>query len=89
MSASQTNEKEIPVTREFVFAVSAGVSGLRHEADTIERDPATKADTVTGRMLRAGVEERRLQADMLAGWVRRVMGGLTLSDSEEEHLRGL
>jgi len=80
---------EIPVTREFVLAVSAGISGLRHEADTIARDPATQADTITGRMLRTGVEERRLQADMLAGWIRRVMRKVQLSEAEEEHIRGL
>lgn len=87
--SNPSTETEIPVTREFVFAVSSGVRGIRHEADAIARDPATKADTSTGRMLRAGVEERRLQADMLAGWVRRVMGSLSLSESEEEHLRGI
>jgi len=75
-------DERVPVNRDFMLAVVAGIEGIRTQADLIARDPATKADTSTGRMLREGVENKRQQADMLAGWVRRMwrVAGLETED---------
>lgn len=70
------------VTKEFVLAVADGIGALRSLADTIEKHAEAKADNGTGRLLRDGIERKRQNADLLAGWVQRHRSAVGLSEED-------
>lgn len=74
----------VPVfaTRVFVLAVVEGIQALRQLADEWERGPESKVNNSVGRILRRRIEEYRQQADLLAGWVRRVRRDCDLEEHE-------
>jgi uncharacterized caspase-like protein len=74
----------VPVfaTRAFVLATVEGIQALRQLAEEWERGSETKANNGVGRILRRRIEEYRQQADLLAGWVRRVRKDCDLEEHE-------
>jgi hypothetical protein len=69
-------------TRVFVLATVEGIQALRQLAEEWERGPEAKANNGVGRILRRRIEEYRQQADLLAGWVRRVRKDCQLEEHE-------
>lgn len=74
----------VPVfaTRAFVLATVDSIQALRQLADQFERGPEAKVNNGVGRILRRRIEEYRQQADLLAGWVRRVWRDCDIEEHE-------
>lgn len=61
------------ITKGIIAAIEKGVAAIYSRADEIEREPDYIKDNSVGRILRLAVEEDRQAADMLAGWLKRVI----------------
>lgn len=70
------------VTKEFVFAIAAGISALRNACNAAEADKSVPAGSAAGRMVAEQIERDRQHADLLAGWVQRHRNQAGLAEDE-------